>query len=152
MSNCHIFKQTAQGISLFVLRCFIAYEFFEAGLEKWNGENWFHAVQDNFPFPFSILPADLNWAIATGAELIFPILLVLGLATRFSALGLMVLTAVAWATVHSGLGYNVCNNGYKLPLIYLITLLPLLLQSAGVISLDFLLRKKYPAKKWLNLL
>lgn len=82
----------------------------------------------------------------------FPILLVLGIATRFSALGLMILTAVAWATVHSGLGYNVCNNGYKLPLIYIITLLPLLLQGAGVVSLDFLLRKKYSAQKRLNLL
>ncbi len=152
MSHCHIFKQSTQGLSLLVLRFFVAYEFFEAGLEKWNGENWFYAVKDNFPFPFSILPLDLNWAIATGAELLFPILLVLGIATRFSALGLMILTAVAWATVHSGLGYNVCNNGYKLPLIYIITLLSLLLQGAGVVSLDFLLRKKYSAQKWLNLL
>lgn len=34
MSHCHIFKQSTQGLSLLVLRFFVAYEFFEAGLEN----------------------------------------------------------------------------------------------------------------------
>ncbi|SQE31926.1 TQO small subunit DoxD [Mannheimia haemolytica] len=76
----------------------------------------------------------------------------MGLFTRFSALGLMILTAVAWYAVHAGNGYNVCNNGYKMALIYLVMLVPLLLQGAGSLSLDFLLQKKSPTKRWLKFL
>ena len=97
------------------------------------------------------MPADLNWALATGAELLFPVLLVLGFLTRFSAIGLAILTAVAWSAVHAGAGYNVCQNGYKMALIYLVMLLPLITQGAGKWSIDAFLRSKYPAKKWLKL-
>ena len=75
------------------------------------------------------------------AELVLPALLIVGLATRLSALGLMVVTAVAWSAVHAGLGYNVCDNGYKMALIYLVVLFPVLLQGAGRLSLDALLKK-----------
>ena len=71
-----------------------------------------------------------------------PVLLIVGLATRLSALGLMVVTAVAWSAVHAGLGYNVCDNGYKMALIYLVVLFPILLQGAGRLSLDALLKKR----------
>ncbi|HDL2137247.1 TPA: DoxX family protein, partial [Mannheimia haemolytica] len=54
--------------------------------------------------------------------------------------------------VHAGNGYNVCNNGYKMALIYLVMLVPLLLQGAGSLSLDFLLQKKSPTKRWLKFL
>lgn len=141
-----------EGLGVLGLRLFLAYEFFEAGLEKWRGQNWFADIQSKFPFPFNALPADLNWALATGAELLFPVLLVLGFLTRFSAIGLAILTAVAWAAVHAGAGYNVCQNGYKMALIYLVMLLPLITQGAGKWSIDAFLRSKYPAKKWLKLL
>ncbi|HDL2136411.1 TPA: DoxX family membrane protein, partial [Mannheimia haemolytica] len=52
------------GLGFLVLRLFLAYEFFEAGLSKLNGENWFASIQESFPFPFNVLPADLSWAIA----------------------------------------------------------------------------------------
>lgn len=151
-SQCGMKKALMTGFGLLVLRLFLAYEFFEAGLEKLNGENWFASIQDSFPFPFNVLPADLNWAIATGAEIILPILLVLGLFTRFSAIGLMILTAVAWYAVHAGNGYNVCDNGYKMALIYLVMLVPVLMQGVGALSLDFLLQKKHPTKTWLKFL
>ena len=54
----------------------------------------------------------------------------------------MVVTAVAWSAVHAGLGYNVCDNGYKMALIYLVVLFPVLLQGAGRLSLDALLKKR----------
>lgn len=133
------FSETwGKDISMFALRLFAAYEFWEAGVAKWHGENWFEEIQDSFPFPFNILPADVNWLLATGAELLVPVLLVLGLFGRTGALVLMVLTVVAWTAVHAGNGYNVCDGGYKMPLIYLLVLLPLLLQGMGRWSLDFL--------------
>ncbi|MBF0804992.1 MULTISPECIES: DoxX family protein [Neisseria] len=128
-----------KDIALLGLRLFAAYEFWEAGIEKWNGQNWFADIQGAFPFPFSLFPAGFNWAAATGIELVAPLLLLSGLFGRAGALMLMVLTTVAWAAVHGGNGYNVCDNGYKMALIYLVVLLPLLLQGMGRFSLDHLL-------------
>src|SRR3989338_3221823 len=82
------------------LRLFLAWEFFDAGLEKWNGENWFAQIQSNFPLPFNLLPVDLNWHLSMWAELIAPVLLLLGFGTRLASLVLIVLTIVATAAVH----------------------------------------------------
>ncbi|MCT8582015.1 DoxX family protein [Glaesserella parasuis] len=141
-------KNVLAGFGLLGLRLFIA---FEAGLEKWYGQNWFADIQEQFPFPFYLLPSEINWAFAMGAELLFPLLLVVGLFTRFSALGLSVLTIVAWYAVHSGMGYNVCQNGYKMALVYLVILAPLMFQGAGMVSVDFWLQKRFSAKlTWLK--
>ena len=139
---CRSTEDCGKGISMLALRLFAAYEFGEAGLAKWRGENWFADIRDAFPFPFVLLPAGLSWNLAMGAELVVPVLLVLGLLTRLGALALMILTAVAWYAVHAGNGYNVCDNGYKMAFIYLLLLLPLLLQGAGKYSLDYLLFRK----------
>lgn len=125
------------------LRLLLAYEFWESGIEKLNGANWFAELQSVFPFPFNIVPPEISWQIATWFELIGPIALVLGLATRFFSLSLVILTIVAWATIHAGNGYNVADNGYKLPLIYLIMFAPLLFNGAGKASIDHLLSKRY---------
>ncbi|EPJ77653.1 MULTISPECIES: DoxX family protein [Pseudomonas] len=135
------------------LRLFLAWEFFESGLEKWNGENWFAEIQSAFLFPFNHVPAQWNWELAMWAELIGAIALLIGLGTRLSALALIVVTVVATAAVHwpadwSSLselaqGYGITNKGhgnFKLPLIYLVALLPLLLQGAGKLSVDALLK------------
>ena len=135
---CRSTEDCGKGISMLALRLFAAYEFGEAGLAKWRGENWFADIRDAFPFPFDLLPAGLSWNLAMGAELVVPVLLVLGLLTRLGALALMILTAA----VHAGNGYNVCDNGYKMAFIYLLLLLPLLLQGAGKYSLDYLLFRK----------
>lgn len=128
-----------KDISLLVLRLFIAYEFIEAGLEKWRGENWFAHIHDAFPIPFSWFPIEFNWQLSMWTEIIVPILLVIGLLGRLGSLALMVLTLVAWYAVHSGHGYNVCSNGYKMAVIYLIALLPLIMQGMGRFSLDYLI-------------
>ena len=134
------------ALGLLVLRLFAAYEFWESGMQKWNGENWFAEINDQFPFPFNLLPDSVNWNLAMWAELVFPVLLLLGLATRLSALGLIIVTGVAWAAVHAGTGYNVCDNGYKMALIYIVVLIPILLQGAGCLSMDALLKKRFCPK------
>jgi putative oxidoreductase len=119
------------------LRLLLAYEFWVAGVEKYRGTNWFADIQSGFPFPFNYVPAEISWQLATWFELIGPIALLLGIATRFFSLSLLVLTIVAWMAVHAGSGYNVCDNGYKLPLIYLLMFLPLIFNGAGKASLDY---------------
>ena len=128
-------------VSMLPLRLLLAWEFWESGVEKFNGENWFTQIQDDFPFPFSVIPTDISWFISTWAELLGAIALVVGLGTRFTAATLIVLDIVAWASVHAGHGYNVCSNGYKLPLMYLVLLIPLLLSGPGKASLDAFIRR-----------
>lgn len=137
------------AFSFLVLRLFIAYEFLESGMQKLHGDNWFAEIQDKFPFPFSLLPVDVDWYLAMTTELVAPVLLVLGLATRLSALSCMILTVVAWQAVHAGLGYNVGGGGYKMSVIYLVVLLPLLTQGAGKWSLDAILSKWAKKKRFL---
>ncbi|OYY80046.1 MAG: hypothetical protein B7Y33_04355, partial [Hydrogenophilales bacterium 16-62-9] len=65
------------------------------------------------------------------------------LGTRFWAFSLVILDVVAWQAVHAGLGYNVCDNGFKLPLMYLTMLIPLVLSGPGKLSLDYWIRQRY---------
>jgi putative oxidoreductase len=136
------------------LRLLLAWEYYESGWEKLHGENWFADIASRFPPPFSWLSPDVNWTLATWFELVGAIALLLGLGTRFFALSLWVLTIVAMAAVHwpsewSSLaelwqGYAITDQGfgnYKLPLLFLVMLLPLVLQGAGRLSLDHLVSR-----------
>jgi putative oxidoreductase len=124
------------------LRLLLAWEFWEAGVMKIRGENWFPDIADKFPFPFNLIPLDVSWALVTWFEILGAIALVLGLATRFFSLSLMILTVVAIVTVHAGNGYTISEGGWKLPLMYLVMFLPLLLSGAGKLSLDHWLAKR----------
>ncbi|MBV7483105.1 DoxX family membrane protein [Bordetella sp. BOR01] len=134
------------------LRLILAWEFFESGREKLQGANWFAQLDDRFPWPFSVLGANLNWSLATWFELLGSLALLLGLGTRLAAYSLWVLSIVATYAVHwpgawASLGelwqgYAITNKGfgnYKLPLLYLVMLLPLMLNGAGRFSLDQLI-------------
>ncbi len=125
------------------LRLLLAYEFWTSGVEKLHGSNWFMEIQDRFPFPLNHVPVEISWQLATWFELIGPVALVLGLATRFFAFSLSILTVVAIVSVHGGLGYNVCDQGWKLPLIYLVMFLPLIFAGPGKLSIDHWIRGRY---------
>lgn len=123
-------------------RFLLAYEFWESGVEKYHGTNWFADIQDQFPFPFNVVPVDISWFLSTWSELLGAVALVIGLGTRFFSVSLIILTIVAWVSVHAGNGYNVCDNGYKLPLMYLVMFVPLLFSGPGKLSLDYLIARR----------
>jgi len=125
------------------IRLLLAYEFWESGIEKLRGENWFADIQSDFPFPFSMVSVEISWFLSTWIELIAPVMLVLGLGTRFWAFSLLILDIVAWYAVHAGNGYNVCDNGFKLPLMYLAMLTPLVLSGPGKLSVDHWIRTRF---------
>jgi putative oxidoreductase len=140
------------------LRLLLAWEFWESGLEKLHGENWFADIKDGFPFPFNMVPVDISWTLATWTELLAPVLLVVGLATRFAGVSLLILTIVATAAVHwpaqwNGIGellqgYVISDNGhgnFKLPVIFIVMLLPLIFRGPGRLSLDRLICRRYCA-------
>lgn len=148
-------NRIGEWIAPLALRIVLGWEYYESGREKFRGENWFGQVQDRFPWPFSVVPPDVSWFLATWTELIGAICLLIGLFTRFWAFSLIVLTIVAIAAVHwpvsyGGLGellqgYVITDQGfgnYKLPLIFIVMLLPLLFTGAGKASMDHLLYKR----------
>lgn len=160
----HALRQRLDGAGLWLaplgLRLLLAYEFFSAGQQKLGaglGEapDWF--ANQAFPFPFGVLPADFNWLLVALGELTAGVALLLGLFTRFFAFVLIVITTVAIAAVHwpeswAGLGqlwegYSVSRvmddgefrGNFRIPLLLLAMLLPLLFHGGGRLSLDYLI-------------
>jgi len=107
----------AHGVAPPLLRIALALPFFRSGLTKFDGflslsptavflfEDQFklHIFGDEYDFPAPEAMALLDGV----AEILLPILLVVGLATRLSALGLLVMTGViqlvvpeSWANFH----------------------------------------------------
>ncbi|MDJ0709746.1 MAG: DoxX family protein [Woeseiaceae bacterium] len=142
-------------VALLPIRLLMAYEFGRAGMMKFNGTNWFANVQDNFPFPFNVVPVEISWFLATWAEILGAICLVLGLFTRFWAFSLIILSIVAIAGVHwpdewNSLaelwkGYSVSDKGfgnYRIPLLFIAMLFALMFKGAGRLSLDTIIAKK----------
>ncbi|MEL6922130.1 MAG: DoxX family protein [Pseudomonadota bacterium] len=108
-----IIRRIAQpDLTQLALRIALAVPFYKSGILKWDGflqpsaitpllfENEFALRLPGGPYPF---PFPAQSALAAGVvEVVLPILLVLGLATRFSALGLLVMTAVIQLTIPTG--------------------------------------------------
>lgn len=150
-------ERAAPVLPPLALRLLLAWEFGESGYEKFIGTNWFADL--SFPFPFNLLPAEVSWNLSMVFELVGAAALVLGVATRFFTLSLMMLTVVAIASVHwpeqwhtleqLWRGYRIVDEtgdgfgNYKLPLIYLVLFLPLLFGGAGKWSLDHLLARQF---------
>lgn len=150
-----VLEPAGDWAALLPIRLLMAYEFGRAGFMKLNGNNWFANVQDNFPFPFNVVPVEISWFMATWAEILGGLCLVLGLFTRFWAFSLIVVTIVAIAGVHwpddwNSLaelwkGYTVSDKGfgnYRIPLLFLAMLIPLVFRGGGKLSLDYVLDKK----------
>ncbi len=105
--------QFIEGLALLVTRLALAGIFWRSGRTKVEEGTWLQ-LSDVQVFLFQSdfsgvpIPAEIAAPMALYAETLFPILLVLGLATRFSALSLLIMTLViqffvfpeAWWTVH----------------------------------------------------
>lgn len=146
-------------VGLLPIRLLMAWEFGKAGLMKFNGTNWFANVQDNFPFPFNVIPVEISWFLATWAEMLGAVGLLLGLFTRFWAFSLIILSIVAIAGVHwpdqwntlgeLWKGYAITDKGfgnYRVPLLFIAMLFPLVFAGGGKLSLDHILFQKLNAR------
>ena len=103
-----------EGVALLALRVALASVFWRSGRTKVEPGSWLD-ISDTTFFLFQEdysgvpLPSDLAAHLATWSEHVFPILLVIGLGTRLSALALLGMTMViqlfvfpeAWWPVHS---------------------------------------------------
>jgi putative oxidoreductase len=78
----------------------------------------------------------LTAALAGAAEIVLPLLLVLGLGTRYAALGVLIMTAVIQLTIPEGWA------NFHLP--WAAMALALVAYGGGAVSLDHLIRARRP--------
>ena len=114
----------------------IAYTFWSSGRTKVSG---FLDISDSTYFLFEqeyavpLIPSEIAAHMATYAEHFFPILLVLGLFTRFAALSLLIMTSVIQIFVYP--------DAWSVHMWWALAMLYLMKYGAGVISLDHLMRR-----------
>lgn len=119
-------------LPLLMIRIVLAYGFYGPATMKWKDINsiadWFGSI--GIPAPH------LNAYLAAGTEALGVVLLVLGLGTRLIAIPLMITMLVAIKSVHWVNGFEAGNNGFEIPLYYIILLLTLFVFGPGKLSLD----------------
>ncbi|QLQ20185.1 MAG: DoxX family protein [Exiguobacterium profundum] len=121
-------------IAAIPLRLFPAAVFFSSGRTKVEGllhikdSTWF-LFQNDYALP--LIPPGIAAVMATAAEHVFPVLLVLGLFTRASALALLGMTLVIQIFVYPG--------AWQVHGVWAACFLALLLRGPGRVSLDRLL-------------
>lgn len=127
-----------QSIPLLLFRLVLAYGFFVPAKMKWGNidgiAEWFGSM--NIPLP------TINAYMAATTEALGVVLLTLGLATRLISIPLMFVMVVAILTVHLGNGFEAGDNGFEIPLYYLLMLLTLVISGPGKYSVDSILNKK----------
>lgn len=124
-----------QSLSLLFARLAVAYGFYEPAMMKWADigaiAEWFTSM--GIPFP------TLNAYMAASTEALGVILLTLGLFTRLISIPLIVVMIVAIVTVHLPHGFSAGDNGFEIPLYYMLFLALFASLGAGKLSLDYLL-------------
>ena len=126
------FSEYGKSLSLLAARLIVAYGFYEPAMMKWKDINsvaeWFGSM--GMPFP------TLNAYMAASTEITGVVLLTLGFLTRLISIPMIVIMIVAIFTVHIGNGFSAGNNGFEIPLYYMIFLLIFVSHGAGKFSLD----------------
>lgn len=125
-----------ETVLLLVARLGIAAVFFQSGRTKVEGwltitDSTYYLFETDYKLP--LVPPHLAAHMATYSEHLFPILLLLGLGTRFAALGLLGMTTVIEVFVYP--------DAWPTHLSWAAILLPLIAKGGGALSLDRLLRR-----------
>ncbi len=131
------------SLTQLILRCALAVPFWRSGVNKWDGflqlndvaimlfssEFQLHLPGGPYPFPVPEVMA----FVAGSAEILLPILLVLGLATRVAAFGLLVMTLIVQLTV---------PGGWPLHLTWAAMALAIMAWGPGRLSVDHLIKER----------
>jgi putative oxidoreductase len=129
-----ILDPAADWVALLPIRLLMAYEFGKAGFTKLNGSNWFGRFQEDFLFPFNVVPVEISWF---GFSLII--------------LSIVAISGVHWPDEWNSLaelweGYRVTakdgSGNFRIPLLFIAMLFPLMFAGGGKLSLDYVLAKK----------
>ena len=114
----------------------VAYTFWSSGRSKVSGfldisQSTYFLFEHEYALP--VIPPQIAAHMATYAEHFFPILLVLGLFTRFAALSLLIMTAVIQIFVYP--------DAWSVHMWWAVALLYLIKHGGGAVSFDRMLRR-----------
>ena len=125
-------SEYGKSLALLFARVTVAYGFYEPAMMKWKDigsvAEWFGSM--GIPFP------TLNAYMAASTEVLGVVLLTLGFLTRAISIPLIVVMIVAIVTVHLPHGFSAGDNGFEIPLYYMLFLLIFFSHGAGKFSLD----------------
>jgi len=127
-----------KDLPLLFIRLALAYGYYGPATMKWKDihsvGDWF--VQLHIPAPY------LSAYLVACTETVGVVWLILGLYVRYITIPLMFSMVVAIITVHWSNGFEASNNGFEIPLYYMLMLFVLLVFGAGRISIDSFLERK----------
>ncbi len=130
--------KSLESLPLLFMRLVLAYGFWGPAMMKWKNMDgiidWFSSM--GIPFPA------VNAYLSATTEITGSILLLLGFATRLISIPLIIVMLVAIFSVHISNGFEAGNNGFEIPLYYLIMLFTLFVYGPGKYSIQYLLRKR----------
>jgi putative oxidoreductase len=130
--------QNFQSLALLLARLIVAYGFLEPALMKWKDidavAQWFGSM--GIPLP------TLNAYMAATTEIVGVVLVTLGLFIRLISIPMMVIMVVAIMTVHLAHGFSAGDNGFEIPLYYMLFLFIFATHGAGKFSVDYFLFEK----------
>jgi putative oxidoreductase len=139
-----LYRKFVQGmeklhdLTLFLFRIILAIGFYSPAMMKVKNlegvAEWFGSM--SYPFPM------VSAILAMTTEVLGIVLLTLGFGTRIIALPLMFVMVVAIFTTHISNGFAAGDNGFEIPLYYILMLFALVVYGSGKFSLDYLLGRK----------
>jgi putative oxidoreductase len=132
------------SLAQLLLRVALSVPFWRSGILKWDGflklsdaavtlftdEFMLHLPGGPYPFPAPTVMAFLSGC----GEITFPVLLILGFATRFAALGLLLMTVIVELTV---------PDGWPIHITWAAMAFGIMAWGPGRLSLDYAIRRAF---------
>jgi putative oxidoreductase len=135
-----LFGRIPDSLILFGARLFPAAVFWMSGRTKMEGweiaERTYVLFEHEYALP--VIDPELAARLATISEHLFPVLLVLGIATRFSALALLGMTAVIQVFVYP--------QAWPTHGLWAVCFLLVIAKGPGVFALDHLIRARFAGR------
>ena len=129
-------ERIPQSLVSLTARLAAATMFWRSGQTKVDGfhirEETFYLFREEYRVP--LLPPDLAAYLATAAEHVFPVLLVIGLGSRLSSLALLGMTGVIQVFVYP--------SGWPEHILWAAALLTIVARGPGALSLDHLIWRR----------
>jgi putative oxidoreductase len=134
-----LYERIPMDVTALLARALVASVFWASGRTKVDGfalkDSTFFLFQEEYKLP--LIPSDVAAYAATFAEHFFPMLLVIGLASRFSATALLIMTLTIQIFVYP--------DAYMTHGWWALALLVTMTYGPGRLSLDHLIRNRYMA-------
>ena len=127
-----------RDIPLLFFRIILVIGFYQPAIMKIRNlsgvADWFASM--NYPLP------GVSAFLSMATEGLGIILILLGLGTRIIAVPLIFIMVIAILTVHISNGFPAGDNGFEIPLYYILMLFALMVFGPGKFSLDYLIGRR----------